>query len=104
MANILPKDKQITAISALAEGTSIRAVERITGIHQDTIGRLAVRVGTACEKLMNEKMKNLPCKIIQLDEIWGFVGKKQRNVRKEEDSRNVGDVWTYAARENGDTK
>ena len=45
MANILPKEKQNMAISALAEGTSIRSIERMTGVHRDTIMRLGVRVG-----------------------------------------------------------
>ena len=45
MANVLPKDKQIAVISALCEGSSIMSVERISGIHRDTIMRLGVRVG-----------------------------------------------------------
>lgn len=96
MANILPLEKQVTVIHALAEGTSIRAIERMTGIHQDTIGRLALRVGAACEKLMDEKMRNLEVTSIQVDEIWGFIGKKQRNCRRK-DSRELGDVWTWIA-------
>jgi IS1 family transposase len=96
MANILPINKQIVAIHALAEGASIRSIERITGIHQDTIGRLGLRVGKACEKLMDEKMRNLQLTSIQVDEIWGFVGKKQKNCRRK-DSRDLGDVWTWIA-------
>ena len=45
MANILPVEEQITAVGALAEGVSIRSIERITGIHRDTVMRLGVRVG-----------------------------------------------------------
>jgi hypothetical protein len=45
MANVLSKDKQILVISALAEGSSIRAIERISGVHRDTIMRLGVKVG-----------------------------------------------------------
>jgi len=57
MSNVLAKDKQITVISALAEGSSIRSIERITGIHRDTIMRLGVRVGKACEMLLDSKMQ-----------------------------------------------
>lgn len=95
MANVLPKDKQITAIAALAEGSSIRSVERMTGIHRDTIMRLGIRVGERCAQIMNEEMRNLDCKRIQVDEIWGYVGKKQRNVLPGEISK--GDVWTWVA-------
>ena len=50
--NILPREKQIEAVAALTEGCSIRAVERLTGIHRDTIMRLGVRVGDGCAGLM----------------------------------------------------
>lgn len=95
MANILKKEKQVAVISALAEGTSIRSIERITGIHRDTIMRLGVKIGNQCERILDEKMKNLSCKQIQLDEIWGFIGKKQRNVKKDE--KTLGDAWTFVA-------
>jgi IS1 family transposase len=95
MANVLPKDKQITAIAALAEGSSIRSVERMTGIHRDTIMRLGVRVGEKCAQIMNEEMRNLDCKRIQVDEMWGYIGKKQRNVLPGEVAK--GDVWTWVA-------
>ncbi len=93
MANILPIEKQAMAIGALAEGNSIRSIERMTGIHRDTIMRLGVRVGQACEILLDKKMRNLNSTNIQVDEIWGFIGKKQKNVK--EDDKNLGDVWTF---------
>lgn len=61
MANVLSMDKQITVIAALAEGSSIRAIERMTGIHRDTIMRLGVEIGQGCTALLDEKMLNLPC-------------------------------------------
>ena len=96
MANVLSTDKQIVAISALAEGSSIRSIERMTGIHRDTIMRLGVRVGEGCARLMDGKMRDLPCTRLEMDEIWGFVGKKERNVRIDESAR-VGNVWTFCA-------
>jgi IS1 family transposase len=95
MANILAKEKQIAVVSALAEGSSIRSIERITGVNQNTIMSLGVRVGRACEKIMDERMRNLACSNIQMDEIWGFVGKKQRNLKLGDDRSAVGDVWTF---------
>jgi IS1 family transposase len=97
MANILAKEKQIAVVSALAEGSSIRSIERMTGVNQNTIMSLGVRVGKACEKIMDEKMRNLACSKIQMDEIWGFVGKKQRNLKLGDDRREVGDVWTFVS-------
>jgi len=100
MANILKTEKKVAAISMLCEGASIRAVERITGIHGDTIGRLALRVGQACKRIMDEKMRGLSCKQIEVDEIWGFVGAKQKNARR---AGVYGDVWTFIALD-ADTK
>jgi IS1 family transposase len=97
MANILSTEKQATVISALAEGNSIRSIERMTGIHRDTIMRLGVRVGETCKAILDEKMVNLPCARIEVDEIWGFIGKKQANVRAGDNRNEVGDVWTYLA-------
>lgn len=96
MANILSTDKQIAVIGALAEGSSIRSIERITGVHRDTIMRLGVRVGHGCAALLDRKMRGLPCQRLQLDEIWGFIGKKQRNTHVNDDPQ-LGDVWTFCA-------
>jgi IS1 family transposase len=95
MANILPTDKKIAVIGALAEGSSIRSIERITGVHRDTIMRLGVKVGQGCTALMDAKMRDLSCNRLEMDEIWGFVGKKDRNVRPGE--MRVGNVWTFCA-------
>ncbi len=97
MANILPFEKQVTVVSALAEGSSIRSIERQTGVNRNTIMSLGNRVGKACERIMDEKMRGLTCSQIQCDEIWGFVGKKQKNVRPNENRYQVGDVWTFVA-------
>jgi IS1 family transposase len=96
MANVLPLDKQVTVIGALAEGSSIRSIERLTGIHRDTIMRLGVRIGKGCEMLLDSKMQDLPCNYLQMDEIWGFIGKKERHVGIDDDPE-MGDVWTYCA-------
>ena len=97
MANILLMEKQIMVISALAEGSSIRSIERMTNIHRDTIMRLGVRVGEACATYLDKTMVDLPCKNLELDEMWGFVGKKRRSVLASDDRTKVGDVWTYVA-------
>ena len=80
----------------MAEGSSIRSIERITGVHRDTIMRLGVKVGQGCTSLMDASMRNLPCRRLELDEIWGFVGKKDRQVRRG-DPMEVGSVWTWCA-------
>ena len=79
------------------EGNSIRSTERMTGTHRDTICRLLVEVGDGCAKLMDEQMRELPCRRIEVDEIWAFVGKKQRHMTAIDDPRRVGDQYTFVA-------
>ena len=103
MANNLNRKKQISVISSLVEGNSIRSTERMTGVHRDTIMRLALRVGEGSQRLMDEKLRNLELGHIQMDEIWGYVGKKQRHIRKSDNADEVGDTWTWVALDS-DTK
>jgi IS1 family transposase len=95
MANNLAVEKKVLAVSMLAEGTSIRAIERITGVHRDTIMRLGVRMGGACAEIQDAKMRHIKSAEIEIDEIWGFIGKKQRQRRAWE--TGAGDVWTFIA-------
>lgn len=65
IANALNTDKKITIIAALSVGSSIRAIDRMTGVHRDTIMRLAVRIGQGCTVLMDFKLRDLPCKHLE---------------------------------------
>jgi hypothetical protein len=96
VANVLNTDKQIAVISSLCEGSSIRSIERITGVHRDTIMRLGVKVGKGCTALMDAKMRDLDCTRLVMDEIWGYVGKKEKHVRLGDDPQ-FGNVWTFCA-------
>src|SRR5690242_2243711 len=96
MANVLPKEKRVAVIAALAEGNSIRSVERMTGIHRDTVMRLGVKVGTACEQILSEKMNALDSTRIEVDEIWGYVGAKDRTLPYAKHA-HYGSVWTFVA-------
>jgi hypothetical protein len=96
MANVLNFDKQVTIIVSLAEGSSIRSIERMTGVHRDTIMRLGVKVGQGCAKIQDAIMRDLPYTHLQMDEIWGYIGKKQRHVAQSDDP-SMGDAWTFCA-------
>jgi IS1 family transposase len=101
--NILKSEKQEMVIGGLVEGSSIRSIERMTGVHRDTIMRLIVSVGNTCEEIMDTSMRNLPCKNIEVDEVWSYVGKKQRHVGMNDDPDRVGDFYTFIALD-ADTK
>jgi IS1 family transposase len=95
--NRVPLARRIQVINCLVEGNSIPSTERMTGTHRDTICRLLVEVGDGCANLMDEKMRDLPCRRIEVDEIWAYVGKKQRHLTALDDPRCVGDQYTFVA-------
>jgi len=94
--NILPIEKQVEIISALCEGVSIRATERLTDTHRDSVMRLGARVGMGCAKLHGALMRNINVSRLEFDEIWQFVGKKRKAV-KATDPDTVGDQYTFVA-------
>jgi hypothetical protein len=70
----------------------------MTGIHRTTIQKLLVELGAACSAYQDKAMRNLKCKRLQCDEIWAFVGCKQKNATTEARlKKNWGDVWTWTA-------
>ncbi len=89
-------DKAALAIQLLIEGNSLRSTQRITGLDINTLMSLLVRAGERCQSLMHSRMRNLHLKHIQIDEIWTYVAKKNRHVRKG-DSPDVGDQWVFVA-------
>jgi IS1 family transposase len=103
MANILRRDKQEAVIRCLVNGVSVRSTERIVGVHRDTILRLMVSLGDGCTKLMQEKLTGLKSEHIQVDEIWSYVGKKQKHLSPFDDQSKVGDFWIFVALD-ADTK
>ena len=94
--NKLDSTKRAQVVAALVEGNSIRSTVRMTGVVKNTISKLLVELGVACAEFLNKTLVNLPCNRIQCDEIWSFVGAKQKNVTPEMPS-TTGDAWTFVA-------
>lgn len=92
--NILSRDKQIEIIAALTEGLGIRATARITGVNRETVGTLALRVGRGCFELHDRMMVGIRVNRLELDEMWSFVGKKQKRVQRHEIAAK-GDQYVY---------
>jgi IS1 family transposase len=96
--NKLDITKQAQILHMLVEGNSLRAIARMADVSRNTVDKLLVDVGKACQEYQDKHLKNLPCKRIQCDEIWSFVYSKDKNVP--DDKKNVfgfGDVWTWVA-------
>lgn len=94
----VPLDKAVSTLQLLLEGMSIRSAERITGVHRDTILRLLVLAGERCQRLMDAKINGLEVKDVQVDEIWGYVQKKEGHKwEHEKDVTGIGDAYCFVA-------
>jgi transposase-like protein/IS1 family transposase len=90
--------KQATVVlGMLLEGMSIRACERITGIHRDTIDNLILTAGESCQNLLTAKVRGVEVKDVEADEIWSFVGMKEKTRVEGGHSPENGDSWTWLA-------
>lgn len=92
----LPVEKAELVLRLLLEGNSVSSVERITDVHHTTILKLLVLAGEKCERIMGQKIVNVPVRDVECDEVWAFIGKKQKRVRPEDD-QNLGDAYTFVA-------
>lgn len=95
--NRLPLEKRARIIGCLTEGTSMRSATRLVDVSINTVTKLLVDVGAACDLYQHETLRNLPCKRIECDEIWSFVGAKAANIEPWERNSERGDVWTWVA-------
>ena len=83
-----------TVLGMLLEGMSVRSTERLTGFHRDTICDLVLRVGENCDRLM-DSIRDVQAKDVQVDEIWSFVGCKEKTRQSRGYSDDLGDSWTF---------
>ena len=102
--NKLPKDKRTQALQMMAEGISLRAITRLTGISRTTLIKLLEDAGQAFSEYQDSTLVNLPCKRIQVDEAWAFCYAKQKNVQTSKAApEGSGDIWTWVGLD-ADTK
>src|SRR5258708_11993150 len=97
--NRLSQSQRIQLVNCLVEGCSIRASVRMTGIAKKTVMRFLVEIGEVCGAYQDRAFRNLSCRRVQLDELWGFNYCKQKNVTPEIAERiaGAGDVWLWVA-------
>jgi len=96
--NQLTTAERVQIIAALVEGNSINSIVRMTGRSNNTILKLLVDLGEACQKFHDDKVRGVACKRIQVDEIWNFCYAKQKNVPESlKGQLGYGDVWTWVA-------
>lgn len=98
MANVLSTADRAAVISALVEGNSIRSTSRMTGVARNTVTKLLLDLAPVCAAYADEHLRELPCKRLQVDEVWAFCYSKQKNVPERfKGTFGYGDVWTFCA-------
>src|SRR5579871_1101954 len=91
----LDPDKAAMAIRLMLEGMSVRSVQRLTGLCRQTLADLILVVGENCQRLLTEKVRGVEVNELQLDEIWSFVGMKEKQRLARQRSPEYGDSWTF---------
>lgn len=96
---ILAEEKVLLCLNLLVEGSSIRSTERITGVHRDTIISLLKIVGEKCLAIQENLVRNVKVKDVQADEIWAYVGMKQKTANQSGlgDDEKIGNAYTFTA-------
>jgi IS1 family transposase len=95
--NQLSTEARAKVVSVLVEGNSLRATSRITGVARMTIEKLLRDLGTACTRFHDAAVRDLKSQRVQCDEIWSFIGAKEKNASIEKRAQGWGDVWTWTA-------
>jgi IS1 family transposase len=94
--NTLPLEKKILVLNSLIEGNSIRSTVRLTGVNKKTVMRLLVETGEQAKEILDIQLVGIQSRFVQVDEIWTYVGKKQRQL-KQDDSKELGDQYVFVA-------
>jgi len=95
--NKLSIEKRTQLLSCLVEGNSMRSTSRMTGVSISAVMKFVADVGRVCSEYQDKTFVNLKCRRLQCDEIWSFVGAKEKNVSKENKANGWGDAWTWVA-------
>lgn len=90
-------EKALLILQLLVEGSSIRSIERITGVHRDTIMRVLLQAGAQCQRLLDSRLRGLQVKRLEFDEIFTYVLKKPKRIKRQEDASQIGDQFVYVA-------
>src|SRR6201997_15238 len=101
--NRLPVEKRTQILGLLVEGNSLRATSRLADVSINTVTKLLVDLGSACAEYHYKNVRNVRVRRLQCDEIWAFVGAKQKHVRPERRAEGWGDTWTWVGLD-ADTK
>lgn len=98
--NKLTTAKRTQIVKALVEGNSLRSTSRMVGVSINTVTKLLVDLGTACEAFHDASVRNVPAQRVQCDEVWCFCYARRENVPEEyKGVFGYGDLWTWVGQD-----
>ena len=87
--------KAVLITQCLTEGCGVRATARLSDCHRDTVLSVAEIIGRKCAEFHDRVVRNLTVGAIQIDELWAYVGCKQKRALLGDAAR--GDFYTFLA-------
>jgi IS1 family transposase len=93
--NRLSIQERTAILGMLVEGNSLRSCARMANVSLNTVTKLLVDIGSACERFHNDNVRNVRVRRLQCDEVWSFVGSKERTTTPEKKAERCGDAWTW---------
>jgi IS1 family transposase len=95
--NRLSIEQKVRVVAAVVEGNSVRSTVRMTGVAKNSVIRLLLDLANACAEYHDKHVRGLRVRRLQCDEIWAFIGAKQKNATPEQKAAGWGDAWTWTA-------
>jgi len=95
----LPVDRGVMCLRMLLEGTSIRATSRLTGTDKNAVLGLVTDIGPRCQRFLKAKIHGVPVTEVECDEMWGFIGMKEKTRERLDRGQEFGDCYAYVAME-----
>jgi IS1 family transposase len=92
----IPRETVYRILSCLTEGCGVRATARLNQVHPETVLKVLRIAGEKAESILDLKLRNIHASLVQIDEAWTFVQKKQRSVQPDEHPDH-GDQWCFLA-------
>src|SRR4051812_46929069 len=93
----LAPEKRLAVLAALVDGNGVRATSRMSDVNLRTVLRFGVTLGEGAQRLHNALARDLSSPMIENDEIWGYVRKKQARVTEAENAAGLGEAYTFVA-------
>jgi IS1 family transposase/transposase-like protein len=93
----IDRQRAVMVLRMMLEGSSLRSIHRLTGVDRDTIAALILLLGERCRRFLKFKITNVQTADVEVDELWAFIGAKEKTARALNKDEDFGDSYTFLA-------